>query len=63
MCVCVCVCVCVRACVRACVCASTIAIRPLYDFQANVGGGRLFDMGSSTVNYGTRIVPFKNYEN
>ena len=54
---------CVRACVRACVCASTIAIRPLYDFQANVGGGRLFDMGSSTVNYGTRIVPFKNYEN
>ncbi len=33
--------------------ASTIAIRPLQDFQAKAEGGRLFDMGSSTVNYGT----------
>ena len=33
--------------------ASTIAIRPLQDFQAKVEGGRLFDMGGSTVNYGT----------
>ncbi len=29
--------------------ASTIAIRPLQDFQAKVEGGRLFDMGGSTV--------------
>ncbi len=33
--------------------ASTIAIRPLQDFQENVRGGRLFDMGGSTVNYGS----------
>ncbi len=33
--------------------ASTIAIRSLQDFQAKVEGGRLFDMGGSTVNYGT----------
>ncbi len=32
--------------------ASTIANRPLQDFQAKVGGGRLFDMGGSTVKYG-----------
>ncbi len=32
--------------------ASTIAIRPLQDFQAKVEGGRLFDIGGSTVNYG-----------
>ncbi len=32
--------------------ASTIANRPLQDFQAKVGGGRLFDVGGSTVKYG-----------
>ncbi len=38
--------------------ASTIAIRPLQDFQAKVEGGRLFDMGGSTVNYGTCTINF-----
>ncbi len=32
--------------------ASTVANRPLQDFQAKVGGGRLFDVGGSTVKYG-----------
>ncbi len=36
--------------------ASTIANRPLQDFQAKVGGGQLFDMGGSTVKYGTIIL-------
>ncbi len=40
-------------------CASTIAIRPLQDFQAKVEGGRLFDMGGSTVNYGATITHLK----
>ncbi len=35
----------------------TIAIRPLQDFQAKVGSGRLFDMGGSTVNYGIIVPP------
>ncbi len=38
--------------------ASTIAIRPLQDFHAKVGSGRLFDMGGSTVNYGSIITEY-----
>ena len=39
--------------------ASTIAIRPLHDFQAKIElGGRLFDMGGSMVNYGMHYIGF-----
>ena len=33
--------------------ASSSAINPTQDFLARMGGGRLFDMGASTVKYGT----------
>ena len=32
---------------------STVAKKPLRDFWARRGGGQLFDMGGSTVTYGT----------
>ena len=32
---------------------SSSAINPTQDFLARMGGGRLFDMGASTVKYGT----------
>ena len=32
--------------------ASSSAINPTQDFLARMGGGRLFDMGTSTVKYG-----------
>ncbi len=35
--------------------STIIAIRPLQDFQAKVEGGRLYDMGGSTVNYGIYV--------
>ena len=34
---------------------STVAKNPLQDFWAKRGGGRLFDMGGSTVIYGSKI--------
>ena len=38
---------------------STVAKNPLQDFWAKRGGGRLFDMGGSTVIYGkTTVVVF-----
>ena len=32
--------------------ASSSAINPTQDFLARMGGGRVFDMGASTVKYG-----------
>ena len=35
--------------------ASSSAINPTQDFLARMGSGRLFEMGASTVKYGTTV--------
>ena len=40
--------------------ASSSAINPTQDFSPKMGGGRLFDMGASTVKYGILHVECSN---
>ena len=42
--------------------ASLSAINLTQDFLARMGGGRLFDMGASTVKYGTAWYSTNNYD-
>ena len=41
--------------------ANSSAINPTQDFLARMGGGRLFDMGASTVKYGKNFGILQEY--